>query len=159
MAKLIDLYRSMVNGMLIVTMSVMVVSVSAQVLWRYAFNSPLHWTEEIARICLIITTFLGSALAIQKNVHFRIDVLTKKLPPVLYRYAEASLCLLAALYVGVIVYGSIFLMLNINMGIISSLGIPAKLIYLVFPVGGGLMVINLLDNAVKSIKSEGGTGA
>lgn len=156
MMKIINIYRALVNWALVATIGVMVVTVTAQVIWRYLFNSPLHWTEEIARICLITTTFLGAALAIQKNVHFRIDALTKMLPPVLYRYAEAILCLLAALYVGVIVYGSIFLMQNINMGVISSLGIPAKLIYLVFPLGGGLMIINLLENAVKSVRGEGG---
>ena len=156
MGKIIGYCRALINSILVVTLSVMVLVVSAQVIWRYLFNSPLDWTEEIARICLIITTFLGSALAIQKNMHFRIDVLIRMLPAPMYRVAEALICLIAAGYMGIVVYGSIYMMQNINMGIISALGIPAKTIYLVFPLGGFMMIVNLLDNAWKTIRCERG---
>ena len=57
--------EAIVAGLLIL----LVVITSAQVVMRYAFNSPLIWSEELARWLLIWLTFTGSALALKHRQH------------------------------------------------------------------------------------------
>ncbi|MBI3967669.1 MAG: TRAP transporter small permease [Chloroflexi bacterium] len=49
------------------------------VLFRYAFNLPLGWTEEIARFGLVWMTFLGAYLAFRRGIHMHIDLAVAKM--------------------------------------------------------------------------------
>ena len=46
---------------------VMVVSVSIGVVFRYVFNHPLIWTEEIANFAFLWGVFMGSAAAARRH--------------------------------------------------------------------------------------------
>jgi len=50
------------------------------VFFRYALNSPLYWAEEAARLLLIWLSFVGAALAFQRNQHLAMDVVVRLLP-------------------------------------------------------------------------------
>ena len=50
-----------------------------QVFFRYVLNSPLAWTEELARIALIWLVFWGSAIAFRKNEHLTLTLFTQAL--------------------------------------------------------------------------------
>ena len=52
-----------------------------QVLFRFVFNSPIIWTEELARYLGIFVVMLASANALKHNEHIGIDVFVEKLPP------------------------------------------------------------------------------
>jgi len=53
------------------------------VFFRYALNSPLYWAEEAARLLLIWLSFVGAALAFQRNQHLAMDVVVRLLPDAL----------------------------------------------------------------------------
>ena len=56
---------------------------------RYAFTSPLAWTEELATLLFAWLVFIGASLALKKNEHFAIELLVDLLPDRL-RHAGAS---------------------------------------------------------------------
>jgi len=58
----------------------MLLSTGGQVLFRYALEISVPWTEELARILFILTMFLGIAIAIREGEHIVVDFLLKKLP-------------------------------------------------------------------------------
>lgn len=58
---------------------VFVVVTVAQVLFRYALNAPLDWTEELARFTLIWFTFLGGMLLAIEDDHIRVGFLRERL--------------------------------------------------------------------------------
>jgi TRAP-type C4-dicarboxylate transport system permease small subunit len=61
---------------------VMVLSVSIGVLFRYVFNHPLIWTEEIANFAFLWGVFMGAAAAAKRHTHIVVDtlmILTPKL--------------------------------------------------------------------------------
>lgn len=64
---------------------VMVVSVSIGVLFRYAFNHPLIWTEEIANFSFLWTIFMGSAAAVKRHQHIVVDTLMLLTPKLFQR--------------------------------------------------------------------------
>jgi tripartite ATP-independent transporter DctM subunit len=53
--------------------------VFAGVLWRYLLDDPLEWSDETALAVLIATTFLGSALTLQRSEHLGIRVVRNRL--------------------------------------------------------------------------------
>ena len=54
--------------------------VTKEVLWRYLFNSPSTWSDEIASFALLTITFLGLAHTLRMGGHIRIDLATRLLP-------------------------------------------------------------------------------
>ncbi|MDR0475869.1 MAG: TRAP transporter small permease [Treponema sp.] len=52
----------------------------AQVFFRYVLNSPLVWSEEMARYLGIFMIMLATSNAIKRNAHIGIDVLSSRLP-------------------------------------------------------------------------------
>ena len=64
---------------------VMVVSVSIGVVFRYVFNHPLIWTEEIASFAFLWGVFMGSAAAAKKHSHIVVDTLIILTPKMFQR--------------------------------------------------------------------------
>ncbi|WP_434362922.1 TRAP transporter small permease [Parasalinivibrio latis] len=52
---------------------------------RYFLNDSAVWTEEIARNILIVLTFFGSALALQRKAHISVNFFVTRLSPTLQR--------------------------------------------------------------------------
>ena len=61
---------------LVVTICVMV---SAQVVFRYAVQAPITWSEEFTTLCYQWLSFLGAALAVRYRAHFGVDFVVRHL--------------------------------------------------------------------------------
>jgi TRAP-type C4-dicarboxylate transport system permease small subunit len=65
---------------LVVIVALQAVLLMAGVLFRYAFDSPIVWGDEIVRYSLIWMTFVGAAMATKENQHIQVDVIDLVLP-------------------------------------------------------------------------------
>ncbi len=65
--------------------------VFTQFFTRYALNDSVAWTEEAARYLLIALTFIGSAGAVRRGSHIRVEVLENALPGGAKRVLQAVL--------------------------------------------------------------------
>lgn len=54
-------------------------AVLVQVISRYVFDSPLAWTEEIARFLLVWMTFIAAAYVMSERLHVSVDIAVAKL--------------------------------------------------------------------------------
>ena len=52
----------------------MLASSLLQVFFRYAINAPLMWTEELARLMCVVTTYFGSVVVLIAREHIRVDM-------------------------------------------------------------------------------------
>ena len=52
----------------------------AQVILRYAFNSPIFWAEEVSVQLLVFVTLFGLSLLVHQNQLVTIDFLPRALP-------------------------------------------------------------------------------
>ena len=59
MTKIIDYINFAVKHILNLILGILTAVVFAQVIFRFALNQPLAWTEELAIYCLVWITFLG----------------------------------------------------------------------------------------------------
>ncbi|WP_036234191.1 TRAP transporter small permease [Marinobacterium litorale] len=69
--------------LLIALIAALTLILSAQVILRYLFNSPLFWAEEVAVQILISATFIGVSYLTFADSLVRVDFLIDQLPPAL----------------------------------------------------------------------------
>lgn len=61
-------------------LSIIAISVFAQVVARYVFEVALHWTEEVAAISMVWAVYMGASLCVRERFHIRILVVVASLP-------------------------------------------------------------------------------
>ena len=75
MRKLIDGYYRVLNMLLVVTVAVLVIPVTIQILSRHTALIPTWiWTEEMARFFFIWMIMIGSMVGIRDGAHFDVDL-------------------------------------------------------------------------------------
>ncbi len=60
---------------------VMLLSSILQVIFRYVLNLPLMWTEELARLMCVLTTYFGAVVVLLLREHIRVDFIDTLLRP------------------------------------------------------------------------------
>jgi TRAP-type C4-dicarboxylate transport system permease small subunit len=131
-------------------LSLLVVTVFAQVLTRYVFLAPLVWAEELAVFCFSWVVMLGIALGARERAHLVCDFLPRgaggRLDGVTARVAGLAVAVAAAVF---IVYGSQFAVLGLRRYSFAT-GYPMTALYIAMPVSGLLMLLFVAEQVVQS---------
>lgn len=125
---------------LFLTVMAALMALFASVVLRYGFNHSLAWSEELVRLVIVYTTFVGCSRAVKNGAMVRIDALVQFVPrlkrPLLLLSCGATLLFAG----GLVVYGAEMVMLQLKTGqktIIMQ--IPMAWLYGILPLAGGLM--------------------
>lgn len=129
---------------------VMTLLVFGDVVLRYAFNSPIGWSDELALLFFTWLVFLGGAVGLSRRAHISIDTLVQLLPPALRRVIAAISDLLILIILVVLIYYGILLCAMTVRVPTPSLGVPVALVYAAAPVGAFLMLLHHLRGLVTS---------
>jgi TRAP-type C4-dicarboxylate transport system permease small subunit len=54
---------------------IMLASSVLQVFFRYILDAPLQWTEELARLMCVLTTYFGGVVVLLAREHIRVDII------------------------------------------------------------------------------------
>ena len=82
-ARIWSLVERLVLAALVLLFAAMVVACTAQVIWRYLFNDPLVWSEELARYLFIWISYLSAWVAWKsRSICLRRRVIVPLRPPV-----------------------------------------------------------------------------
>lgn len=124
---------------------IMVLMVGINVTLRYLFNTGIDWTFEFSRYLYVWIVFLGSAMAIKHNEHIAVEMLLDRLPRkarVFFRLVGDILVILFILVLTIA--GIIFVIKTAGVFFSRDMRIPMYWIYLIFPLSGILMFIEML---------------
>lgn len=128
-----------------------------QVLYRYGFDSPLIWSEELVRYLCVWLTFLGASALAAKEAHLRLGLkLLSRLPPRLAASVEVLLDVtVCALLVLLTWQGVRFTLLS---GILHSpaLRIPMWWVWVAVPINGVLMLLFVGHSAMRRLRQARG---
>jgi len=114
------------------------------VIFRYVLHSSLFWGDEFLRYLQIWLVFLSAALAVRHRALITVDIFTQPLSHRVREFTAAAVSGVSTIFLLVLVYFSLELVRR-SAGVVSaSMGIPMELMYLVFPIGLGLMALNTL---------------
>lgn len=117
------------RALLCALISAMVIVCLGQVIWRYAFNDPLIWSEELARYLFVWVGYLAAWFAWTKRAHIALDAVTYLGLPGLERACGRLVEAIVLVYCGVTLYACIgFLRLTSNQPS-AVLEVPMSLIY------------------------------
>jgi len=142
------------NWLMCIMLALMAALVFIQVVFRYALNQPLAWTEEAARYLMIWVGLLGAALCVQERTHIKFTMLTSRLPS----RPRAILVVAADLAIMLFLLG--FLVAGIKLLEVASyqrtpaIGMPLVWVYASVPVSATLMLLFLLKDIVTGTRAE-----
>lgn len=123
------------------------ISITAQIFFRYVLRNSLSWSEEFARYALIFATMVGSAVAYRRGSHVAMTMLVERLP-----MAWATL-VWRLTHVGVIAFclllftqGWMLAMRNLARQQTSpALQIEIGWVYMAIPIGAVLIMASAIE--------------
>ncbi|WMS43497.1 TRAP transporter small permease [Acuticoccus sp. MNP-M23] len=123
---------------------VVVILTLAQIFFRFVLDSPLIWSEELARLLIVWITFIGAAVACWDGRHLNIDVGFGALPLV----ARSVVRLInAALSVGfciLLISPTLRLVKIENFSEMGALELPSGIVRLPVAVGAVFMALAIV---------------
>lgn len=154
MGKIIAAINSFVRLIIIAILSVTIVAVFLQVLFRFFLDQPLAWTEELARYLLVWITFLGSAYAMSVKAHIGTEYIQKFLSPLMKNVVLILAALLSIFFFVVMVYQGYLLSVRSMTQTSPSLLVPMGYVYMVIPISGILLIMNVIHVTWKDITGK-----
>ena len=140
--------------LIILLFSIQVLVVFSQVIWRFIFNNPFPWSEELARYLQVWIILLTSTVCIQKSKHLAIDYLTHRLSFKLQRlFKIISMVGITSYILVVIIFGIQFIVL-VGAQKTPALQVPIGIIYFAFPIAGIHMFFESLIVMIKVVNAS-----
>jgi TRAP-type C4-dicarboxylate transport system permease small subunit len=115
-----------------------------QVSFRYVLNTPLVWTEELARILYIWACYLGAPVALRRGNHVTILVVLERLPRGLGRLVGLGIHAISLMFFVALAILGTGLMIRSHTVDAITLPIPWSVIYLAVPLSAALMILQTL---------------
>jgi len=116
-------------------------------------GDPLTWTEEIGTYVFVYLTFIGAALALKKNEHFALEILTDKLPGRVQIGTRILISVLVITCSGIIVWFGTRLAIEGWVVKTPALEMPRTIPYAAVPLGGLLMAIRSIEAFARQVRS------
>ncbi len=115
--------------------------VLVQVVFRYLFNSPLTWSEELARYLFIWCAFLGWIVASRRNSHLSMTFVVDRMPRAAHVAITALVQLATLLFAWLL--GSRGLALVRNNWDVENVAVPFNLgiVYLIEPIAAAFIAL------------------
>ena len=133
--------RRSVEITIVFLFGVLATAVFAQVVARYVFNQPPAWTEELARFCQVWIILLASSICLRKGSHLAVDYLGPVLTSGARRMVGWFTGSMIDIYSAVVVIWGIRMVMIGSVQTSPAMQLNIGLVYLVFPIAGGLMVL------------------
>lgn len=146
-ARIASLFRLMA----LILIAAMTASILIQVLFRYALNRPIGWTEEFSIYSMIWMTFLVAPVAYRQGLNVAIEVLLDQLSRRGRAMLELLLTLLVLVLLGALLYFSIIYSQRGLGSLASSLPVRMFWIYVSMPLGMGAMLLVGMELLLRNI--------
>jgi len=147
-------FRKINYCLIIFLFSIQVLIVFSQVIWRFVFDDPFSWSEELARYLQVWLIMLTSSVCIQKSKHLAIDYLTHKFSFKLQRLFKLISMVGITSYILVVIIFGIQFILVVGAQRTPALQIPIGYIYFAFPLAGIHMFFESLIVMIKVVNTR-----
>lgn len=151
---LLQIIRNVNDAVVVVLFLAMTITVIIQVFFRFVIQSPLRWTEELARYLMIWLVLMASAIAMRNRSHLQVDVLTSALPQKPKRILTAIVDLLTIVFLCIMTYFGFKVVQSTTAQTSPAMQIPMALIYAAFPTGGALMIMEQILTFIERLKNK-----
>lgn len=139
-----------------VSVAVMAVLVFANVIARYAFNSPLAFSDEISSYLFILMSFMGTAIAARRKAHLGLSIVTDRLSPNGRKYMGVVMYAISAFFcLLIVIFGIQMVMSQYQLGQeTATMQWPEWIYGLFVPVGAAFAMIAFLSGIANMLKEN-----
>jgi TRAP-type C4-dicarboxylate transport system permease small subunit len=134
----------------VVVFAALIVTVSAEVFFRYVLNNPSPQLFELSIYCFVWVIYLGGALATRYNQHVRFDLIYTRLAPKARRVLDVVFDLLTNGVLLVLFWPAVRYTIDMYKIKASALRVPWTFLLIVFPIFLALVLIHNFTNLVKN---------
>jgi TRAP-type C4-dicarboxylate transport system permease small subunit len=138
------------GGVCVACFVAMTLVVLIGVFFRYVLNDPFMWTEEAARYLQVWMGFVAVSIALKRDKHIKVDVLSSLAPAWLAAMAGFVVDIIIGLFM-IILLKQGYLMTVDTLAHASTLPISMVWILAAVPVAAGLSLIHLLVKIINKI--------
>ncbi|PIE54492.1 MAG: C4-dicarboxylate ABC transporter permease [Dethiosulfovibrio peptidovorans] len=142
------------EGLLVCSLSVMVIINFGNVLSRYIFHASWSFSEELLVIFFVYNSFLGAALACRRGAHMGFTVLTSVFPEKLKKSFVVFSTVISLILMGVLVlYGAEMVCGQVEYEQRTpALGLPEAVAGFSVPFGALLIAIRMVQACVAELR-------
>ncbi len=138
------LYKA-VEGLSVLFLLGMVVTVCYVVFTRYVTRTAPRWGEEVACMCMVWFSLLSAALPIWDNRHIRITIWNLVLSPKTYRILETAVHVVLFATIALLAKYGMDLLNTVGRARMSGTGVSYIFLYGAIPVSSVFMLIAVID--------------
>ncbi len=146
------LIRRFEDAVCILTLAVIVVLVLAQIFYRYALSSGILWIDELVINLMVLMVLMGAALATRHGLHTDLRMIREAAPPPAALVLRLVGFVVTVAFVLTLVVTSARYAYDARRLSTTMIGIPLWLTYGSIPLGGLLILYELLKRAIVSIR-------
>ncbi len=118
----------------------LVVVVFINICFRYLFNLPIAWSDELAKILLVWLTFIGGAAASRRGRHLKIEDLLKKMVDRKKSFFHRLINIVVALFLIIFIWKGFSMAYEVRNQVTDALQISNTIYYIPLPLGGIIML-------------------
>lgn len=153
--KILKVCRLIAKAGIVITLTYMVIAILFQIVGRYLPNDlDISWTEESARFAQLWMVFFGAGIAMHRNLHVGVDVLTGMLKGTSKKILVVLCAVFAIVFLIVAIRGSFDLIEVGGIQRSAGLNIPMSWVYFIMPFGLFYWLLEYILFAAKQIKSS-----
>jgi TRAP-type C4-dicarboxylate transport system permease small subunit len=144
---------SVFDKILAVLLGIIIIAVTAQVVWRYIFNDSLSWTEELSRYIYAWLIFIGAAAAIGSESHINADIFSARLHGKSKRVLTSIHYILMIFVLSYLFYYGVKFVIGTQGSYSTALGVPMGIVVNTsLPIGCLIGIILCMNKMIKIIR-------
>ena len=143
------------SAMIIIFLGAITLIMTAQVVMRFVFQSPLTWSQELTLFLLIYLCYFSADIVYYRNEHISVDYFVELMPVKLRKMVSVFVNLLICLSLGFILPYSIKIIESQSDHVIAGV-IPISKSYWVLPLAicFALMILKCIEKIITSLKDN-----
>ena len=139
-----------------IILAILIVLTFLGVVWRYIFNAPFTWLEEVQTSCMVWIVFAGAGAAFRSGNHVAIEMIVDLMPKSMQKIMEILISIVVVVVIGYLFMQSIgFIQVFVKSGRSTSmLKIPYSWVYGIAIVSYFVLIISYFYALFHGVKSE-----
>lgn len=139
-----------------VILAILIVLTFLGVIWRYIFNAPFTWLEEVQTSCMVWIVFAAAGAAFRSGNHVAIEMVVDLMPEKMQKIMEVIISVIVVVVIGYLFFQSIgFIQVFLKSGRSTSmLHIPYAGVYGIAILSYIDMIISYFYSVKVGVKSE-----
>jgi len=151
--KILNILSKFVKLLLIISVTVIVLCLAAQVIARYVFRYGIPWSDELARYCLIYISILGAVIITQERGHISVSFLDNLLGKHALWVLDLIRILISAVFSFLVVSFTKDAFTAIMGSVSVALHIPMEIIYAVYPFSFSCMLLYQIFHFISDLRN------